>query len=69
MFGIFSDEGLLEGDFATAADAHEVAISGYSEDATHVAECCPDHPEHERETCEPCESEGDEGEGDEGEEA
>ncbi len=54
-FGIFGDGGLLEGEFYDdEIEARRVLAARYSEDAAHVAECCPDHPEHERETCEQC---------------
>ncbi len=60
-FGLFSDEGLIEGGFTTALDALHTMRQVYSpEDELHVAECCPDHPEHERASCEECNAEEDE---------
>ncbi len=69
IYGIFNDEGLLEGDFASLKEAQDVAEEYDDEDDVHVAECCPDHPKEERATCEACdEEEEDETDGDEEEE-
>jgi hypothetical protein len=58
MFGIFNDEGLVEGDFYSQEEAQTAIKERYSEeDDLHVAECCHDHPEQERESCEECNSE------------
>lgn len=64
-YGIFNDEGLLEGQFYDRATADAALADMYSEDDAHVAECCPDHREQERATCEECDHEDDESEGDE----
>lgn len=56
-FGIFSDEGLLEGQFWSREVAEETLRTTYPEDDAHVAECCREHPEQERETCEECNAE------------
>lgn len=53
-FGIFSDDGLLEGGFYSEEHAERIRERDYDEDDAHVAECCHDHPEHERATCECC---------------
>lgn len=67
-FGIFSDEGLLEGGFCSNEEADRAIASRYSEeDGVHAGEICGDHPEHEVSTCEECNSE-DESEGSEAEE-
>jgi hypothetical protein len=62
MFGLFNDEGCVEGDFSTEAEA-VARLAQYEEDlgdSDHglwVAEQCPDHPEHEKNSCELCEEE------------
>lgn len=56
-YGIFSDEGFLEGDFYTKEAAEKCAADRYSEDDVHVAECCEQHREEEKEGCEKCEEE------------
>lgn len=53
-YGIFSEEGLLEGDFYTVESAQAELELDYAEDGAHVAEICPEHREHEREHCEVC---------------
>jgi hypothetical protein len=55
-FGIFTDEGIIEGGFYDRAKAEIVMERDYSEEDAHVAECCHDHPENEREYCEECEA-------------
>ena len=60
-FGIFSDEGLIEGQFATAASAEKAIAERYSpEDELHVAEVCPYHEGQERLHCEECDEEDNE---------
>jgi hypothetical protein len=55
QFGIFNDEGKVEGDFYSFESAAAAVSERYTdEDEVHVAECCHDHPEHEREACEEC---------------
>jgi hypothetical protein len=54
MFGLFNDEGLVEGEFETHEEATN-ALNRYSEeDDLHVSEICPDHPGQERDNCELC---------------
>lgn len=53
-FGIFNDEGMIEGDFSSRADAEIVAQRDYYEDDVTIHEICHDHPEHARESCEDC---------------
>lgn len=53
-WGIFNDEGMLEGGFVSQVEAQLVLERDYAEDDAHVAEECRDHAEHEAETCEPC---------------
>lgn len=60
MYGIFNDEGLLEGDFLTAEDAERERVKTYSEDDAHVAVVCPDHEDQEYDSCESCDTEEDE---------
>lgn len=59
MFGLFNDEGCVEGDYSEAEAVARLA-KYESEDPDHgmwVAEQCPDHPEHEKDSCELCEEE------------
>jgi len=63
-FGIFSDEGLIEGDFwskkaATAASLHD----RFKGAEAFVAEICDDHPDQPKDDCENCNSEDEEEEG------
>lgn len=54
-FGIFNDEGLVEGDFASLDETVAAIAERYTEeDEVHAAEICRDHPGHERESCEKC---------------
>jgi hypothetical protein len=67
-YGIFNDEGCVEGGFASEAEAKAAIEDRYSdEDDLHVAEACHNHPEHEKESCEDCEAD-DEDEDDEDDE-
>lgn len=58
-FGIFSDEGQLEGSFFSRTDAELALVARYSpeDDNAYVAECYPDRPEEEREGCRECPTE------------
>jgi hypothetical protein len=54
-FGIFNDEGLLEGGFTEKQTAYNTMASKYADDKwVYVAEICPDHEEQDREHCEVC---------------
>jgi len=65
-FGIFNDEGKIEGGMFSRAEAEARMAEGYtSEDEVHIGECCHDHPEHEREGCEECPADDAEDESDE----
>lgn len=57
-FGIFNDEGLVEGDFSTDHDADDAICARYPDCAKDlwVSICCPEHPENERDNCEECNS-------------
>ena len=62
-FGIFAEDGLLEGGFFSAEDAQKVLDGCYSpDDEAHVGACCHDHPQHEAATCEECNAEEEDGE-------
>lgn len=54
-YGIFSDEGLVAGDFYDRETAERwMAENTDADDGLHVAEICGDHRDHEKETCEEC---------------
>jgi len=54
-FGIFNDEGCVEGGFYSRDEAEAARTVRYAEDDDcHVSRCCPEHPEEEAETCENC---------------
>jgi hypothetical protein len=53
-YGIFDDEGLLEGDFWSEEEAQRRLDEAYTEDDAHVALVCPHHPEQEGVSCELC---------------
>lgn len=60
-FGIFNEEGLLEGDFYSTAEAERAIEERYAdEDGAYAAMICRDHPEHEAMNCELCNAEEDE---------
>lgn len=59
-YGIFNEEGLLEGGFYSAEEAQTKWISTYRDDDAYVAECCHDHPDQETDRCEECVGEDDE---------
>lgn len=55
MFGLFSDEGLVEGDFVTERDALDAIAERYdSEDELEVFELCNDHEDQPAHCCEEC---------------
>lgn len=54
-WGLFNDEGLVEGEFRSKEEAFDAMTSGYDpEDGLTVEEVCPDHPEEPRQSCEEC---------------
>lgn len=54
-FGIFNDEGLVEGEFYSEDDAREAIAAHYSEDEwAKVEEVCPEHREQPALGCEEC---------------
>jgi len=54
-FGIFNDEGKIEGGMFSRAEAEARLVAmGEEAEGCHVGECCHDHAEHEREGCEEC---------------
>ena len=54
-YGIFNDEGMIEGDFYSKEEAEAAVAARYTaDDEVHVARCCPEHSEQERENCEDC---------------
>jgi hypothetical protein len=55
MFGLFNDEGMVEGDFVTKAAAEAAIVDRYDpEDELEACECCGDHPEQRADYCEAC---------------
>lgn len=57
-YGIFTDEGKIEGDFYSAEEAERVLCARYGEETDgHVGACCHDHPEQEAANCELCNAE------------
>jgi hypothetical protein len=55
IFGIFNEEGLVEGQFDSKEEALAAVDDRYHpEDWFDVAECCPDHPEERKEGCREC---------------
>lgn len=53
-WGIFQDDGMIDGGFASQSAAQRALDLDYSEDGAHVAEVCSEHPEHEAESCDLC---------------
>ena len=57
-WGIFNDEGMVEGGFRSPEEATEAIWDRYDEeDDLSVLEVCPWHEEQPRDTCEECEAE------------
>lgn len=57
-FGIFTDEGFMEGDFYSVAEAEAGIEARYDEgDGCYVAEVCPEHRDQEKGHCETCDAE------------
>lgn len=53
-FGIFTDEGLVEGGFYSEAEADAYADTWYRHEDVFIDRICPDHPEQSKNTCEEC---------------
>ena len=53
-YGIFTDEGCIEANFFSRAEAEAAIKIRYPEEECHVAEVCIEHPEEEREHCSRC---------------
>lgn len=55
-YGLFNDEGLVEGQFYSKEAAGSAIKDRYSdEDELEIYEVCPDHAEQPRYACEECE--------------
>ena len=66
-WGLFSDEGLIEGDYYSKEDA-EIAATYYDpDDNIEVLEVCSEHPDQPRIYCEECDAEEEQDELDEAE--
>lgn len=60
-FGLFNDEGLVEGEFYTYKEAHNILTTQYTEeDDLVICEICPDHRTQPKCACELCDSDHDE---------
>ncbi len=58
-YGIFNDEGLVEGQFYSEGEALEARVTRHSDDLwAEVHEVCPDHEEQPRDGCEECAIDG-----------
>lgn len=54
-YGVFNDEGLLEGGFWSETAALESLLNDYSEeDEATVHPVCPEHPDQIEDECEEC---------------
>ncbi len=54
-YGLFNDEGLVEGQFYSQEEAIKARDERYTDDDDlEVLEICPDHPEYARLGCEEC---------------
>jgi hypothetical protein len=61
--GIFSDGGLLEGDFYSVTEAEAAIADRYGEeDGCYVASVCPEHRDQEKGHCETCDQDDSEDE-------
>jgi len=57
-YGLFNDEGLVEGGFYDRELARMAIDTHYDpEDGLTIEEICPDHPEHARHGCDECRAE------------
>jgi len=61
-YGVFNEEGMIDGPFYTHESAVVVCKSYDDEEAAYVAEICPTHEEQEYDTCEYCYDEDNEDE-------
>ena len=61
-YGLFSDDGLIEGDFYSKHDAEKARVKRYPDDDLEVLECCPEHRDCPRICCEECDAEDEEAE-------
>lgn len=59
-YGIFNDEGKIEGDYYSREEAEAACARYPEEEGAVVQECCPEHPEHARESCEECNADAEE---------
>ena len=55
-WGIFNEDGLIEGQFSSRAAAEQIAERDYPEDGR-VFKVCPDHADQRRDHCEECNAE------------
>ncbi len=54
-YGIFNDEGILEGNLYYLGVAEKLRTDRYWDDPhAYVSEVCPDHPDQPKEGCEEC---------------
>lgn len=53
-YGIFGDEGLVEGDFYSKEEAKKRLEKEYPDSGLWVDECCIEHREQRKEHCEEC---------------
>lgn len=61
-WGLFNDEGLVEGGFSSETEAEACRITMYDEeDELEALAICPEHPDHALVGCEECEAGDDEG--------
>ena len=52
VYGLFDDEGQIEGDFTTRDEAETARRTRYdADDDLRIEECCHDHPEEPRAAC------------------
>ena len=58
-YGIFNDEGMIDGPFYSKGEAEKVMAELVAQDEPNltVSEICPDHAEQDRYSCEECEAE------------
>ena len=57
-YGIFNDEGLLEGQFYSRSEAQFSKETRYiEEDESYISFVCPYHPEQPKDHCEICNNE------------
>jgi hypothetical protein len=54
-YGVFNDEGCVEREFYSEADAEKARAERYADDDDCVVRrCCPDHPDQPYVTCQEC---------------